>query len=142
MLTEHYCECAGIKLLGTEQCLIADNRIEDISGGCGLWQDWDNKGSRATNNRISRINGFQGGIFLEASNQPNLIDHNVIEDIDGPGIFGGDSSNQLYLNNWVAPAPAPASTSTATLTASSAPPPSAAPTTRSWTTPSITAENM
>ena len=104
---EYYFECAGIKLLGTEQCLIADNRIEDISGGCGLWLDWDNKGSRATNNRISRINGFQGGIFLEASNQPNLIDHNVIENIDGPGIFGGDSSNQLYLKNRVGPCSGP-----------------------------------
>ncbi len=104
---EYYYECAGIKLLCTEQCLVADNRIEDITGGCGIWLDWDNKGSRATRNRISRVSGFQGGIFLEASREPNLIDHNLIEEIDGPGIFGGDSSNQLYLKNWVGPCSGP-----------------------------------
>ncbi len=100
---EYYFECAAIKLLVTRNCLVEDNLIEDIAGGCGIWLDWDNEGSRACRNRISRVKGFQGGIFLEASQVPNLIDHNLIEDIDGPGIFGGDSSRQLYVRNWVGP---------------------------------------
>jgi hypothetical protein len=32
---------------------------------------------------------------------PNLIDRNVIWNMDGPGIFGGDSSFQLYLHNLI-----------------------------------------
>lgn len=98
---EYYYECAGIKLLCTVHCLIQGNHLHHLVGACGLWLDWDNQFSRATENHIHDVIGKQGGIFVEASRTPNLVDRNIMWRIDGPGIFGGDSSNQLYLHNLI-----------------------------------------
>ena len=96
---EYYFECAAIKLLLTRRALVAGNRIRGLVGACGIWLDWDNKHSRVTRNIIRDVQSIQGGIFVEASHVPNLVDRNVIWNVDGPGIFGGDSSFQLYLHN-------------------------------------------
>lgn len=98
---EYYFECAGIKLLMTKHTLVAGNRIARLNGACGIWLDWDNCGSRVCANVITDIDGMQGGIFIEASLSPNRIDHNVLWRIDGPGIFGGDSSRQQYDHNLI-----------------------------------------
>ncbi|MCC5848501.1 MAG: right-handed parallel beta-helix repeat-containing protein [Verrucomicrobia bacterium] len=98
---EYYFECAGIKLLLTRHTLVAGNLIRHLRGACGIWLDWDNRGSRVTRNHIRDIESIQGGIFVEASHEPNLVDRNLIWNVDGPGIFGGDSSFQLYLHNLI-----------------------------------------
>ncbi|TVR11749.1 MAG: right-handed parallel beta-helix repeat-containing protein [Planctomycetota bacterium] len=98
---EYYYECAGIKLLLTRHTLVAHNRISNLVGACGIWLDWDNIGSRVTGNVITDIVSLQGGIFIEASLHANRVDHNLIWGIDGPGIFGGDSSSQIYDNNLI-----------------------------------------
>jgi alpha-N-arabinofuranosidase len=99
---EYYYECAGIKLLVTRHTLVANNHIRNLVGACGIWLDWDNRGSRVTRNLIRDIRSIQGGIFVEASHHANLVDHNLIWNMDGPGIFGGDSSFQLYRHNLIA----------------------------------------
>lgn len=96
---EYYYECAGIKLLLTRHTLVAGNRIRHLHGACGIWMDFNNQHSRVSANYISDIDSIQGGIFIEASLVENRIDHNVIWRIDGPGIFGGDSSRQIYEQN-------------------------------------------
>ena len=99
---EYYYECAGIKLLLTRHSLISHNRIAEMNGGCGIWIDWDNRYAQVTHNVCYRINGMQGGIFLEASNQPNLVSHNLIWQSSGFGLFGGDSRGQYYQYNLIA----------------------------------------
>jgi hypothetical protein len=96
---EYYFECAAIKLLVTQHTLVMGNHISHIQGGCGIWMDWKNKYSRVTENIIHDIEGMQGGIFLEASVVPNIVDHNLIWRTSGIGIFGGDSQNQIYEHN-------------------------------------------
>ena len=96
-----YYECAGIKLLLTRHCLVANNRIARMTGACGIWLDFDNRESRVSNNVITDIDSSHGGIFIEASLETNRIDHNVIWGVEGPGIFGGDSSRQIYEHNLI-----------------------------------------
>lgn len=98
---EFYFECAGIKLLLTRHCLVAGNRIARMTGACGIWLDFDNRDSRVSHNVITNIKCGQGGIFIEASLEANRIDHNVIWEVDGFGIFGGDSSCQVYEHNLI-----------------------------------------
>ena len=99
---EYYYECAGIKLLVSESTLVSGNHIHDITGGCGIWIDWNNKNSQVTGNLICHIDSMQGGIFMEASDHPNQVNGNIVWDCSGFGIFGGDSSNQHYENNLIA----------------------------------------
>ena len=96
---EYYFECAGMKILLANNTLIKGNHISDIQGGCGIWVDWDAKFTRVTENIIHDIEGMQGAIFLEASYDLNIVDHNFIWRTSGFGIFGGDSQNQLYEYN-------------------------------------------
>ena len=98
---EFYYECAGIKLLMTCRTLVAGNRISGMRGASGIWLDWDNRRSRVTRNLIHDVRCEQGGIFIEASRTPNLIDRNVIWQVDGDGIFGGECQDQLFLHNCI-----------------------------------------
>lgn len=98
---ELYFECAAIKLLVTTHTLVEGNRIHDLVGACGIWLDWDNRYSRVTGNVIEKVRAQQGGIFIEASRTPNLIDRNLLWGIDGSAIFGGDSSHQIYAHNLI-----------------------------------------
>jgi hypothetical protein len=73
---EFHWEVAGIKLLINRGTLVRYNRIFRVQGGCGIWMDWDNQYSRVTTNIIHDISSVQGAIFVEASQIPNLVDHN------------------------------------------------------------------
>ena len=98
---EFYWECAGIKLLVTRETLVAGNHIHDLTAAAGIWMDWDSQNSRVTGNLIHDLNSQQGGIFIEASRVPGIVDSNVIWKVDGNGIYGGECENQLFLNNLV-----------------------------------------
>jgi hypothetical protein len=98
---ELYFECAGIKMLVNRHTLVADNHISDCTDCCGIWMDWDNQSSRVTGNTIRNHSGQQGAIFIEASVEPNRIDNNLIWDIDGPGIFGGEAVEQDFDHNLI-----------------------------------------
>ncbi|HKJ90618.1 MAG TPA: hypothetical protein VJ960_05760, partial [Oceanipulchritudo sp.] len=85
----------------TRNTLVAGNHIHDLTAATGIWMDWDNRRSRVTGNLIHDINSQQGGIFIEASRTPGMVDRNVIWNVDGNGIFGGECENQLFLHNLV-----------------------------------------
>ena len=42
-----------------------------------------------------------GGIFLEASEQPNWIDHNLIWNVKGSGFYQHDSDGLVVFNNLI-----------------------------------------
>jgi alpha-N-arabinofuranosidase len=99
---ENYWECSGIKLLRTRKTLVKGNHIYNIQGGNGIWLDWDNQYSRITANVIHDIQNIQGGIFVEASQVPNLVDNNFIWNIDGHGIYANDSDELMVYHNLIA----------------------------------------
>ncbi|SHE52308.1 parallel beta-helix repeat (two copies) [Mariniphaga anaerophila] len=99
---ENYWECGGIKLLRAKRTLVCNNYIHHIQGGNAIWLDWDNRYSRATGNLIHDIQTIQGGIFVEASQYPNLVDNNFIWNVDGNGIYLNDSDETLVAHNLVA----------------------------------------
>ena len=96
---EYHWEVAGIKLLVTRGTLVRDNHISRIEGGGGIWLDWDNRGSRVTRNLIHDVRTAQGAVFVEASQQPNLVDHNVIWNISGQGVRAADTDNLTVAHN-------------------------------------------
>jgi alpha-L-arabinofuranosidase len=98
---ENYWEVAGIKILNVQNCLIRRNHIHNMVGGNGLWLDWDNYGSRVTQNIIHDISTVQGGVFIEASHYPNLVDNNFIWNIDGNGIYANDTDSLKVYHNLV-----------------------------------------
>lgn len=99
---ENYWECSGIKLLMARNTLIKANHIYNIQGGNGIWVDWDNRYTRVTSNVIHDIQNIQGGIFMEASTYPTMIDNNFIWNIDGNGIYGNESDRMIIAHNLVA----------------------------------------
>jgi alpha-L-arabinofuranosidase len=99
---ENYWEVAGIKMLDVYNSLVRRNHIHNILGGNGIWLDWNNYGSRVTQNIIHDIQTIQGGIFVEASHHPNLVDNNFIWNVNGNGIYANDTDSLLVYHNLVA----------------------------------------
>ncbi|WP_435625306.1 right-handed parallel beta-helix repeat-containing protein [Flagellimonas sp.] len=98
---ENYWECSGIKMLVTHNTLVSNNHIHDIQGGNGIWLDWDIRYSRVTQNIIHDVQNIQGGIFVEASHYPNLVDNNVVWNIDGNGIYANDTDYLMVYHNLI-----------------------------------------
>ncbi len=96
---EYHWETAGIKLLINTGTLVRDNHIARIEGAGGIWLDWNNKNSRVTGNVIRDISGVQGAVFVEASQQPNMVDHNVFWNVDGQGVRVADSDYTVVAHN-------------------------------------------
>ncbi|MCL2775727.1 MAG: right-handed parallel beta-helix repeat-containing protein, partial [Oscillospiraceae bacterium] len=72
-------ESAAIKVHGVRNGLIRLNTIIDTLYGDGIWTDWANENERLCYNFIFNTqNACHGAIFVEASDVPNRIDHNVI----------------------------------------------------------------
>ncbi len=99
---EFHWEVAGIKLLITRGSLVRNNHIAHILGGAGVWLDWDNRNSRITGNVLREISGANGGIYIEASQKENMIDHNVLWNIDGIGVRLCDTDNVTVAHNLLA----------------------------------------
>ncbi|MEO8662746.1 MAG: right-handed parallel beta-helix repeat-containing protein, partial [Bryobacteraceae bacterium] len=96
---EYHWETAGIKLLLNTGTLVRNNDISRIEAGGGIWLDWDNKNSRVTGNVLRDISTAQGAVFVEASQEPNLVDHNVFWNIDGQGVRMADTDNLIVAHN-------------------------------------------
>jgi hypothetical protein len=96
---EFHWEVAAIKLLINRGTLVRHNHIARIQAGGGVWLDWDNQNSRVTGNIIHDVSTAQGAIFVEASQQPNLVDRNVIWNIDGEGVRAADTDNLVITHN-------------------------------------------
>lgn len=99
---ERYYEVSGIKILIVSNSLVRRNHIHDITGGNAIWLDWDNKGSRVTQNIIHDISTAQAGIFVEASQYPNLVDNNFIWNITANGVQLNDSDSVKVYHNLIA----------------------------------------
>ena len=66
------------------------------------YMDWDNRNSRCTGNAIVGTRTMHGGIFIEASFEPNLIDGNVVWGTRGNGIYQHDCDELVIAHNLVA----------------------------------------
>jgi len=100
---ERLYETAGIKTHLNTNCLIRGNLVADTLHGPGIWMDYTNANSRCTRNLIvGTQTQWHGGIFVEASSIPNLIDQNVIWGTHGNGIYEHDSCRQVFAHNLIA----------------------------------------
>ncbi|MFW6164219.1 MAG: right-handed parallel beta-helix repeat-containing protein [Planctomycetota bacterium] len=99
---ERLYETGGIKTHRNTRCLIRRNLILDTLHGAGIWMDFTNDNARCTQNVIigTRTQRF-GAIFIEASCRPNLIDHNILWDTRGCGIYEHDCSHQVVAHNLI-----------------------------------------
>jgi len=94
-------ETAGIKTHRNVRCLIRRNLVMDTLHGPGIWMDWDNRNSRCYQNIVVNTHTMHGGIFVEASYVPNLVDQNVVWGTEGNGIYEHDSREQIFAHNLV-----------------------------------------
>jgi hypothetical protein len=100
-------ETGGIKVHCTRSCLLWHNFIADTVGAPGIWMDYANVNSRCSANVIVNAACENGGIFMEASQQPNLVDEvaivsdeeavTMIHSLWREGFFAGVSSGANVL---------------------------------------------
>jgi len=95
-------EAAAIKTHCNVRCLIRRNLVVDTVHGSGIWMDWDNRNSRCCQNVIVNTHSMFGGIFVEASQTPNLVDQNIILGTQGHGIYEHDCFEQVFVHNLIA----------------------------------------
>jgi hypothetical protein len=98
---EFYYETAAIKLHMTQDCLVRRNHIHDIEAAMGIWLDSDNINSRVTQNLIYNVSCNFGGIFMEISFRPNLVDNNLVWNCGKNGIYQHDADSLYIVNNIV-----------------------------------------
>ena len=94
-------ETGGIKVHTTLGTLVRRNVIHDTIDAPGIWMDYENRNSRCTQNVIFRTRSLNGGIFIEASQVPNLVDRNVVWEATGNGIYQHDCDELLVLHNLI-----------------------------------------
>jgi len=95
-------ETGGIKVHCTTDILIRRNLITDTTGAPGMWMDYTNVNSRCTGNVILNADSSNGGIFMEASQDPNLVDHNIVIGSRGNGIYQHDCDELVIAHNLIA----------------------------------------
>lgn len=95
-------ETGAIKVHGTLGVLIRKNVIQDSIGASGIWMDAYNRNSRCTQNLvIGTETMMNGGIYMEASQTPNLVDHNIVWGSTMNGIVGSDSDELVIAHNLI-----------------------------------------
>ena len=92
-------ETGGIKLHLTKNCLLRNNVIRHLIHAEGIWLDYQNTNTRVTANVIGdTVETLRGGIYLEASHDANMLDHNIIwKATEGKG---GGSYNMPGHGGW------------------------------------------
>ena len=96
---EFYYETAAIKLHMTQNCLVRRNHIHDIEAAMGIWLDSDNINSRVSQNLIYNVSCNFGGIFMEISFRPNLVDNNLVWNCGKNGIYQHDADSLYIVHN-------------------------------------------
>ncbi|MCH5372850.1 MAG: right-handed parallel beta-helix repeat-containing protein, partial [Planctomycetes bacterium] len=94
-------ETGGIKVHCTRSTLVWRNRVLDTIGGPGIWMDYANVNSRCSRNVVIDTDSSNGAIFMEASQQPNLVDQNIIWGCRGNGIYQHDCDELTIAHNLV-----------------------------------------
>ncbi len=92
-------ETGGIKLHVTKNCLLIHNVIRHTIHAEAIWLDYENSNTRITGNVMGdNLETLRGGIYLEASHDPNMIDNNLIwKATEGAG---GGSYNMPGHGGW------------------------------------------
>jgi len=94
-------ECGGIKVHCTRSCLVRRNLVTDSVGAPGIWMDYANENSRCTANVVVNCQCDTGGVFMEASQVPNLVDRNIVWGTRGNGIYQHDCDELTIAQNLV-----------------------------------------
>ena len=94
-------ETGGIKVHCTRSSLLWRNLVTDTVGAPGIWMDYANVNSRCSANVIVNADCSNGGIFMEASQQPNLVDNNFVWGTRGSGIYQHDCDELTIAHNLV-----------------------------------------
>jgi hypothetical protein len=106
-------ELAAIKNHYTEDSLYRNNIITDTYYGAGIWLDKAIKNTRVSNNIIVGVeHSLYGGILIEATFEPNWIDHNFISrtgyrttplgvKTGGHGIYLNEADNTTIYGNMI-----------------------------------------
>ncbi|MFH1732894.1 MAG: right-handed parallel beta-helix repeat-containing protein [Planctomycetota bacterium] len=106
---EIYFETAGIRTHHNRSSVIRRNLIADTIHGADIWMDFMNVNSRCTQNILLRKRtAMFGAIFIEASSRLNLIDHNVIIETQGAGVYEQGGPGQIFAHNFIAKSTRPA----------------------------------
>ena len=92
-------ETGGIKLHSTRNCLVCRNVIRHTVHAEAIWLDYENSNTRVTGNVMGdTLETLRVGIYLEASNDSNMIDNNIIwKATEGAG---GGSYNMPGHGGW------------------------------------------
>jgi hypothetical protein len=92
-------ETGGIKLHQTKNCLLRANVIRHTIHAEAIWLDYENSNTRVTGNVMGdNLETLRGGVYLEASHDPNMIDDNIIwKATEGAG---GGSYNMPAHGGW------------------------------------------
>jgi hypothetical protein len=92
-------ETGGIKLHMTKSCLLRRNVIRHTIHAEAIWLDYENANTRITGNVMGdNLETLRGGVYLEASHFPNMIDDNIIwKATEGAG---GGSYNMPGHGGW------------------------------------------
>ena len=99
---ERYWETAGIKVLILADTVVQCNHIHHCHAAPGIWIDHSNWNSRVCRNLVHDITTSSGAIFFEASNVPNLIDHNIVYNVEhGSGVYQQDCDQLLIAHNLI-----------------------------------------
>ncbi len=94
-------EVGGIKVHCTRSCLLRRNLVTDTVSAPGIWMDYANVNSRCTGNVVIGADCSNGGIFMEASQEPNLVDTNIVWATRGNGIYQHDCDELTIAHNLV-----------------------------------------
>jgi hypothetical protein len=92
-------ETGGIKLHLAKSCLLRANVIRHTVHAEAIWIDYENANTRITGNVLGdNLETLRGGVYLEASHEPNMIDNNIIwKSTEGAG---GGSYNMPGHGGW------------------------------------------
>lgn len=83
MPIERLWETAGLKFHNCHGVLIRRNVFRNIRHATALWLDFLIVNTRVTQNLVYDVESLHGGIMIEASVEPNWVDHNILWDIRG-----------------------------------------------------------
>jgi hypothetical protein len=105
---ERMYESAGIKTHMNQDTIIRNNLVLRTAHGSGIWIDAANRNTRVTGNTVVDTVTEFGGIFVEISDRPNLVDANVVWNTRGAGIYEHDTENQVFRRNIIGKSSGPA----------------------------------
>ena len=101
MNVQRYWETGAIKLLLNVDTLVRANLIHDIQAAPAIWMDYNNINARVSRNVIYNVESSNGAIFVEASQVPNLVDHNIVINTTGSAIYQHDCDELTVAHNLV-----------------------------------------